>query len=267
MAYSRQGQAITGRRQRSPARTGRPPYYTKYPEEAIPAIPAEREYEYGPSYKSRTLRPDLDRGYYRGMNKNDMMAAQEEGYYENIERRRRGEEPLTEMEIHQGYIDKFKIPDDTLSGLRRKRSANLPGGDMDISQGIPEGVSNLSGFPALNSVNEAGLAAQQGNVKGAVTSGLKGMLGLSPMGMPASIAHSIFGPPISKGYQAVKGALGFGAPANSGSAVASGTGISGLSGPMGLEGELADLDIGGFDGGGFGDIGDDGGSDLGEGFE
>ena len=270
--FTRQKRAITGRRGYNPTGiSSSPPFYPKQTETEIIEETPERQYEYGPSYNSRTLNPDLDRGYYGGINRNDMMAAQEEGYYENIEREKRGEEPLTEMEIHQNYIDKFRIPDDTLSGLRRERNANLPAGNNDISAGLPEGFSDVSGFAPVSQANQTGLAIQEGDVKGAISHGLQGLVASTPIGMLGSVTQSILGPPISKGYQAVKGALGFGDPDNLGSAVGSGVGISGLSGPMGLSAmdtgmnDLADLDIGDFGGGddgmgGMGGLGDSGAS-------
>lgn len=271
MAYSRQGRAILGRRHYNPVGiSSRPPYYPKREVEAEEVIP-ERQYPYSEQYQNdyRGV-PNLDSGYYGGMNKDDMIAAQEEGYYENIERQKRGEEPLTEREIHQRYIDKFRIPDDTLSGLRRERSANLPGGDMDISAGLPEGFSDPSGMPGGASLNASGIAAQKGHYGEAIAEGAKGIFGLmsAPITAPLSIAKPVTDfakTQAMKGWNALKGAFGSNAP-NLGSAVPSGTGISGLSGPMGLahadqQGmvDLAALDIGDFGGGDVGPGGEGGG--------
>jgi len=239
------------------------------------AITPERQYPYSESYTAGNYQVgphSLHTGYYEGINRDDRIAAQEEGYYENIEREKRGETPLTQMEIDQTYRDKYKIPDDELTRLRTEARNMSPDASFDSSQGLPEGFSDPSGFAPTNQADLAGKAFAKGEYGKAALHGTQA-LAASTIGMPASIADAIFGPLISKGYQAVKGALGFGTPANSGSAVPSGTGISGLSGPMGLAhaeaGNLADIGVNpdvGFDGGNMG-MGDDGMSSLGEGFE
>ena len=126
-----------------------------------------------------------------------------------------------------------------------------------------EGQTNVGGFSPIGNANQAGLDAKSGNIPGAIGHGALA-LAQSTIGLPATVLGTI----ANTGYNAVKGALGLGAPANSGSAVASGTGISGLSGPMGLAGELSGLNMGGIgddgiggDGmGGMGGLGDSGAS-------
>ena len=144
------------------------------------------------------------------------------------------EQPEIEPEIPQAVIHKpVVVPP----------SPRFPDASSDPTSGMVEGQTNVGGFSPIANANQAGLDAQAGNIPGAVGHGLLA-LGQSTIGLPATVLGTI----ANTGYNAVKGALGLGAPANSGSAVASGTGISGLSGPMGLEGELAGLNMGGVGG-------------------
>ena len=257
--YSPQGRATTGRKTFNPVGIRRQPYYPQQPEvEAVEETPPPRQYEYGSGYEIMG-QPDLQGGYYGGITKNDMIAAQEEGYYENIEREARGEPPLTEMEIHQGYIDKYKIPDDTLSRLRKERTANLPAGDMDISQGIPEGVSDPSGMPGGSSLQKGGQAFAKGEYGKGFANTAKGLVEFSsaPVLAPMMAINKAIEPVKDWAVQKVKGLVSSDTP-NLGSAVPSGSGVSPLSGPMawGHTMDLADLDVGD----GFGDgIGPPGG--------
>ena len=109
-------------------------------------------------------------------------------------------------------------------------------------------------------VDTGGLEFGKGNIgKGSVNlaRGMLGMVAAPVEGIYAAAKPAIKG---------LTGLFGSNAPANSGSAVASGTGISGLSGPMGLANvaanmapDLADLDIGDFGGGDVGPGGEGGG--------
>lgn len=139
------------------------------------------------------------------------------------------------------------------------------------SSAMAEGQMNTDA-PVVSDMNAAAVAAQEGRGLAALGHGLKGLIGFTPMGMAANVLGRTVVDPVKKGITAL---AGLGQPANSGSAVASGTGISGLSGPMGLAAVeagqgfgLADIDIGGFgedssgdDGmGGMGGLGDSGAS-------
>lgn len=214
----------------------------------------KHEYEFGSSY-GLLGEPDIYQGYYRGMNRNDMLAFLEDKYYEGVESGEI-EEGATDWNwrgAFEEYREKFKIPPKEL-----RRLEGLPAGEMpDPTLGMEEGQTNLAGFGLLDSVNQTGLAIQKGDIKGSIVHGLSAIA--KGIALPGQIAKSVMIDPLVKGFHLAKGALS--APANSGSSVASGTGVSGLSGPMGLaavDPGLADIgvnpDMGFGDGlAGFGD--------------
>ena len=216
------------------------------------------EYEYSKSYG--TL--GQPRGeYYSGMNKNDRLAFLEDKYYEGV---KSGEiDPNNPDWDWKGalneYVAQYKIPETEMTRLK-----GLPAGEMpDPSMALAEGVSNPGGFAPIGHTNEAALAAQKGQYGKAASHGLQAILGAT-VGLPATVVGTLLGTISQMGKQGLE-ALGIigGEPANLGSSVASGTGVSGLSGPMGLAGVESGLaDIGVDPGVGFGDFG---GTDTGMG--
>ena len=177
------------------------------------------------------------------------------------------QEPEAVQEVSQAGIPGVDPIDPIIAPSRI-----LPGdtdASFDPSQAMAEGQTNVGGFPITANFAEAGTQFGKGHYGKGAFSLAKGILGFTPQMMAYNVLKSTVLDPVKEG---IKGLLSSD-PANLGSAVPSGTGISGLSGPMGLAhaeaGNLADIGVNpdvGFDGGNMG-MGDDGMSSLGEGFE
>ena len=218
----------------------------------------ERLYKYSDSYNSGNYQVgphSLQTGYYP-IPKNDQMAALEEGYYEG----------LTPEESLKRYRDKLKIPEEELRELRTEARVRPAGESPDTSQAMAEGQTNLGAFGLLGSANEAGLAAQKGDILGTIGHGL------SAIGKGATMPGQILGMISNTAFKGIQKGLeslgigGVGPTPSVGGSVPGGISLGiGTGGMDPSKGEMGLADIGVDPSVGFGGGGGDGVGGLGEG--